>query len=363
MSEQTVSLYAKRPGKDYGYCNARARGMRSRLFTRAFLDDLMGAQDVKRVIQMLQDTEYSVDIDAEIIHGKTFRSIDEALKRNMVRTFQKVIGFSNDQAGLLLTTLLGRWDLFNLKTIIRGKHMELSPDEIAVSLMPLASFKEVDLNVLTREPDVRAVIDTLATWGVEYAAPLRDAVVEYIKTQDLSFLELSLDRYYAVSAANRLRGRGQNYQVARRVLGAQTDSTNLLTVFRLLKADMHDIDPSRFFLSGGLDIDEAQFSTLAAMSDVDEVLDRLKSTPYGKPLEEVVLTYIEEGSISVFERALEEFVTRRAFAAGRGDPLGVGILIGYLWAKQNEVTNLRIIVKGISVGMPVERMRKELIVV
>ena len=363
MSEQKATLYAKRPGKDYGYCNARARGMRSRLFTRAFLDDLLEAQDVKRVIQMLQDTEYSVDIDAEIIHGKTFRSVDEALKRNMIRTFQKVIGFSNEQAGLLLTTLLGRWDLFNLKTIIRGKHMGLSPDEIAVSLMPLASFTDVDLSVLTREPDVRAVIDTLVTWGVEYATPLRDAVVEYVKSQDLSVLELSLDRYYAISAEKRLRGRGQNYHVARRVLGAQIDSTNLLTVFRLLKADMQDIDPGRFFLSGGLDIDESQFRSLAAMSDVDEVLDRLKSTPYGKPLEGVVLTYIEEGSISVFERSLEEFVTRRAFAAGRGDPLGVGILIGYLWAKQSEVTNLRIIVKGISVGMPGDRMRKELIVV
>jgi V/A-type H+-transporting ATPase subunit C len=363
MSEQTATVRAKRPGKDYGYCNARARGMRSRLFTRAFLDGLMEAQDVKRVIQMLQDTEYALDIDTEIIHGKTFQSIDEALKGNMVRTFQKVIGFSNDQAGLLLTTLLGRWDLFNLKTIIRGKHLNLSSDEIIVSLMPLASFNETDLAVLTREPDVRAVVDTLGTWGVEYAAPLREAVGEYMQTLDLSLLELSLDRYYAVSAAKRLLGRGQNYQVARRVLGAQIDSTNLLTVFRLLKADMQDIDPGRFFLSGGLDVDETLFRTLAAMSDVDEVLDRVKSTPYGKPLEDVVLTYIEDGSISVFERALEEFVTRRAFAAGRGDPLGVGILIGYLWAKQNEVTNLRIIVKGISVGMPVERMRKELIFV
>jgi vacuolar-type H+-ATPase subunit C/Vma6 len=34
-----------------------------------------------------------------------------------------------------------------------------------------------------------------------------------------------------------------------------------------------------------------------------------------------------------------------------------------LWMKANEVTNLRIIVKGVSVGMPVQRMREELIVV
>jgi V/A-type H+-transporting ATPase subunit C len=56
-------------------------------------------------------------------------------------------------------------------------------------------------------------------------------------------------------------------------------------------------------------------------------------------------------------------VLRKALDAGRGDPLGLGIAIGYLWAKQNEVTNLRIIVKCTSVGMPADRMRKELILV
>jgi len=73
--------------------------------------------------------------------------------------------------------------------------------------------------------------------------------------------------------------------------------------------------------------------------------------------------YIEENSISVFERALEDYLMRRALAVGAGDPLGIGIGIAYLWAKQNEITNLRIIVKGKSVGMPVDRVRREMILV
>ena len=99
------------------------------------------------------------------------------------------------------------------------------------------------------------------------------------------------------------------------------------------------------------------------MSDVDEVYGRLKKTPYGSPIEEVALKYIEKGSISVFERALEDYLFRKAFATGKGNPLGIGLMISYLWAKANEVTNLRIVVKGVSVGMPVGRMREELIVV
>ena len=52
-----------------------------------------------------------------------------------------------------------------------------------------------------------------------------------------------------------------------------------------------------------------------------------------------------------------------ALVSRAGVPLGIGIPIAYLWGKQNEITNLRIIVKGASVGMPEDRVRGELILV
>ena len=117
----------------------------------------------------------------------------------------------------------------------------------------------------------------------------------------------------------------------------------------------------RYFLEGGSAIKLGPFLQLSRLSDVDEVLDRLKSTPYGEALEEAAARYLERGSISVFERALEEYLMRRRALRACGDPHGVGVAIAYLWGKQNEVTNLRIIVKGKDVGMPAERVREELI--
>lgn len=350
-------------GKDYGYCNARARGMRSRLLSSVFLEQLMAAPDLQNVISTLSGTEYSPDLDEQLIHGHTSAQVDEALKVNMVRTFRKVLGFASDEADMILSTLLGRWDLFNIKSIIRGKHIHLMPEEIEESLFAVGQFTPIELKALARMDDIRAVADTLSTWGSTYAKPLRESVPEYMRTNDLTLIELALDRYYGDWAATRLAGRKSNSALARRLLGAQTDSTNLLTLFRLQKADLEGIDVERFFLPGGLHIGKDLFVKLAPLSDVDEVLDRLKRTPYGMYLDKVVLNYLEENSIAVFERALEDYVMRMALAAGRGDALGVGVLIGYLWAKQNEVTNLRIIVKGKAVGMPPDRMRKELIVV
>lgn len=358
----TIARY-RPPGRDYGYTNARIRGMRSRLLKQAFFDDLMSSKDIGAAIQKILQTEYGPDVETRILQGRTANHVDEALRDNMTRTFQKVLTLTNNEATALVTTLLGRWDLFNIKTIIRGKHMALSTEEIVESLIPVGQLSQVDTDELARQPDVRAVVDTLGTWGLPFAVPLREVIREYQENKDLSLLELALDRYYYEWAAKRIRGRRNNQRIAREFLAAQVDTMNLLTCIRLLNSDLGDTDMSRFFLPGGTYIDHDLFMQLASMSDVDELFSRIKKTPYGRPLDQVALLYVEKGSISVFERALEDFLFRRAFRTGKGDPLGIGLTISYLWMKANEVTNLRIVVKGIAVGMPMERMREELIVV
>jgi V/A-type H+-transporting ATPase subunit C len=352
-----------RRGKDYGYSNARVRGMKSRLLDMSFFEGLMESPDMRRIIADLSETEYGTDLDKELLHGRTAQQVDEALKDNLVRTYQKVLGFLEGEGWFIVRTLLGRWDLFNLKTIIRGKHLAMPTEEILTSLMPAGQMSEIELEALAKVSDVRAVVDTLATWESPYAEPLNEAIGAYVQEGDVAAVELGLDRYYAHWAHARLSRRNSNFVLARRILSVQIDTINLMTAMRLQKADVEELEVERFFLDGGADIYDALFVELAHMSDIDEMLDRLKGTQYGQILEEAAVQYVEVGSIAVFERVLEDYLMRRAVKMGVGDPLGAGVVISYLWAKHNEVQNLRIIVKGKSVGMPAERVRKELILV
>lgn len=350
-------------GRDYGYSNARIRGMKARLLRSDFFERLMAIPDFSGLLSVLMETEYGPDLETRIIHGRDATQIDLALKDNMVRTFRKVLDLLNDEAYELVTTLVGRWDLFNFKTIVRGKHMHLSFEEITESLMPAGQVTEFELNELAAAEDVRAVVDIVGTWGIGYAAALRGGFQDYLRSGELPDMELALDRYYSEWASARLKRRGANAEMARKILGVQIDTVNLLTALRLLKADLEGMDPAKFYLPGGEAVDEDLFKELTALSDVDEVLDVLKGTVYGRTLDEVAMTYLELNSMAVFERSLEDLLTRRALALGIGDPLGVGVAVSYLWAKQNEVTNVRIIVRGKAVGMPESRMREELILV
>ena len=348
---------------DYGYANARIRGMRSRLLERSFLDRLIEEPNVNRLVQDLSETEYGPDLEETLIHGLDATNVDVALTGNMVRTFQKILGFLNPEAEYLVTTLLGRWDIFNVKTILRAKHMHLPVEELKTGLLPAGQLSPVDLDYLSAAEDVRAVVDIAATWNLPMAGALREGHAEFMRTGELASLELALDRYYTQWARERLSRRGANVRMAQKVLAMQVDVSNLVMVLRLQHANVESVDVGRFYLEGGAHITPELYETLAQMSDVDEVLDRLRGTPYGRALDDVSMMYLEQNTISVFERALEDLFVRRTLGIAKGDPLGIGVAISYLWAKQNEVTNLRIIVKGKSVGMPQDRVRKELILV
>ena len=301
MSKAVVTAgNTKVPETDAGYANARLRGMRSHLLPREFYERLIDAPDVAQMVKDLMDTPYSPDLEANVVHGFTAAVIDEALKENMVRAYRKVLSFVHPEARKLLSTLLGEWDVFNIKTILRGAHNHVSFDEIKTSFFPAGYMGEEELEALARIDDVRAIIDTMAMWGLVYAAPLRKAYPVYSTDNDLAPLELALDLQYADWASSRLVGEGQDVEVARRILGMQIDTSNLVMVFRLLKADIESIDASRYFLEGGRVIKRELFLELARFSDVDEVLDRLKQSPYAEALDRAALNVnIKLGAVPV----------------------------------------------------------------
>jgi V/A-type H+-transporting ATPase subunit C len=353
----------KVPETDAGYANARLRGMRSHLLPPAYYERLIEAPDLSGVVKELMDTEYAPDLEEQLVRGRTAAVIDDALKNNMVLAYQKVFKFLHPNARKLLSTLLGRWDVFNIKTILRGAHFHVAPDDIKMSFFPVGYLSAEELEALSKLDDVRVVIDTMAMWGYVYAEPLRLAFPKYSESKDLAPLELALDKQYAEWAASRLTGEKADVAVARKVLGMQIDTANLVMVFRLLKADAESLKIESYFLEGGAVIRKKQFLELSRLSDVDEVLDYLKNTPYAATLDTAALRYLENASIPVFERALEDLLMRRALLSGIRDPHGVGVAIAYLFGKQNEVTNVRIIAKGKAVGMPADRVREELILV
>lgn len=349
---------------DYGYINARMRGMKSRLLSHRALDDLILKPDLESLIADLENSPYREDIIEAKGRSSGILCIESALRQNFIRTFRKIQEFSSDEeeAKQYIAIFLHRWDVQNIKTILRGKNIHATAEEILDCLVPAGELDDVTLKELLKQPDAKAVIDLLATWQIRYAKPLTDSFPEFAKTKDLAVLECDLDRYYYADALEAVKASTYNNNLIRDLLSLEVDIVNVRTVLRMVRDRVDLVDAQRYLIGGGKDFDEETLLHLLTLPAIEDVVKSLAAKQY-RFLARIPESVIRTQKISVIEKELERFLIKKGAGAFLLDPLSVASVVGYFWAKYNEITNIRIISRCKTADFPVENLKEELVYV
>jgi V/A-type H+-transporting ATPase subunit C len=345
---------------DYGYINARVRGMHSNLLDLKSYEALLIRQDLPSIVSELERTTYKRDIEEAGILCSGICTIEAALRKNLVRTYQTILHLvAGTKAEQYIKIFLSRWDIQNIKTIIRGKNILAPQDEISECIVPAGELDDATFRELLKQPDVRTVIDLLATWEIPYAIPLTEVIEEYAESHDLVPLEFALDHFYYQQALNMTKGRSREELIIRRLVRTEIDTMNIKTVLRIIRDGIDPESALKIFLEGGYVMDRKRFTSMAVLKSSEEVARELDGTSYyflaGLPQ-----TAYDPGRISVIERELDTHLMRKAVRLYREDPLSISVIIGYLWAKYYEVINLRIIARCKHAGVSDEELEREL---
>jgi V/A-type H+-transporting ATPase subunit C len=346
---------------DFPYVNARVRAMRSRLLTPAQIEDMLALPSLQAFLQALAGTPYATDLQEALVRHEGVRAVDAALARNLQRTTRSILGFADGAARRLITVLLLRWDLANLRAIIRGRHAGWAADKILEAVIPAGTLGEIALKEMAGVPTMGALAGTLEVVGHPLAEALAQGAADYAKTNDPLSIELRLDRGYAEYALRETRGPGA--AVVREMLTEEIDAVNVKTALRLAQAAaaasglvLGKDDRLRFFVPGGRRLDERLFLALSSEQTQAQAWARLRALgfPVKAPPQDLI----------AFERELD--VRAANTLAARyvgGDPLGPDIVIGYLAMKSAEVANLRLIARAKFLGLAREVARRELVLV
>ncbi|HEU5299519.1 MAG TPA: V-type ATPase subunit [bacterium] len=340
---------------DFPYINARVRAMRSRLLDPGRMEELLALPTLDAFVQALNNTPYGHDLQEALARYPALQAVDVALARNFYQSTTRILSFADGAPRDLIEVVLMRWDLGNLRTILRGKHTGTPAEEIAANLMPAGSLNEAALRELAGQPDIPAVVGAFSGLEHPFAAPLSAGLGAYLETKDLFELELRLERFYAEHALRVARGRGHNSQVVRALMEAELDAINVKTAFKLRGADLSPDAKAAFFVPGGRIVGEEAFLLLADRERAEQGMKWLRIQ--GFP----VKTAAED--LTAFERDLDLAMVRGQAALYLGDPLGIDIVIAYLALKHNEVKNLRLIARSKQLGIPRDRVRREMVVV
>lgn len=352
----------------YAYSNARIRAMRGRLLNRAWYETLLGQDTFGGLVEALKNSPYGPmlahpleGVDASRLSA-TVVQIDEALRLDLTRNLSRLRHFHSDRPLELVDLLCFRWDVYNVKTILRAKRAAAQVQEILAMTFPIGVLDEVALAELARVPTLHAVANLLDTWRLPLARPVRMGLKLLGETETLQPLEFELDRFMYVYASKQLADGNDNARAVKNYVRFLVDKANLLTALRYLaeRSALSPIEAVRHFLDADGRFTPAHFEAIAGARDLRDGLSKIAATPYGW----LTRTFAggERISLPLIERKLDHMALGTALNFARQDPLGIGMAITYLEQKTNEIRNLRMILRAKVAGMDNELTREWLII-
>lgn len=353
---------------DYAYTNARIRAMQGRLLGWIQYESLLHQETWEGLVEALHTSPYARTLEHTMTGldpthlSRTVIRIDEALRRDLAQSLAKLRHFFSNHSRELVNALFLRWDVSNLKTVIRGKRAAAPVEEILTATLPVGILDDIALAELARLPTLQAVASTLETWRLPLARPVRTGLSLLGGAESLHPLEWELDRFTVVQTATWAANGDDNVLAVRNYLRFLVDKTNLLTAlrYRAERSALSPIEASRQFLKAEGRLTRAHYEAVVSASDLRDGLSHLTETPY-----RWLAGMFEEGkpiSLPLVERTLDRMAIRKAVNLSRQDPLGIGVAIAYLEQKTNEVRNVRMILRGKALGMGVEQIAEWVIV-
>lgn len=341
---------------DFPYINARVRAMRSRLLDAGRMEELLGLPTLDALLQSLGSTPYSRELQEALSRTHDgVRAVDEALARNFYLTTSRILSFADGKARELIELALMRWDLINIRIILRAKHAGRRNDDILTNLIPAGRLNEAALKEIAAQADIAGVVGALGGLDHPLVAPLAEGLGAYRESSDLLALELRLDRFYVAYAFRVAPGRGHDEQVVRSLLQYQLDATNVKTAAKLQQVESISREEKlKFFIPGGR-LTEYAFLELAERATAEQGLRAVRVL--GFPVRAAL------DDLAAFEREIDVTMLRAQIDLYLQDPLGIDVVIAYLAMKYNEVVNLRLIARGKALGIPRDRVRKEMAIV
>ncbi len=334
----------------YAYITGRVRAMKTKLIP-AEMYPRMQSMDASEIARYLEETQYKDEIDALSKDYSGTELIEHATFANLAKTYRKLLDVSIDEPQFLILEYLRRWDIWNIKTVIRGKFYGATDAEIMKYLVPAGELDAEFLDGLTKKGTVQEVISAFE--GTDYSS----ALAQY-DGKNLASLENALDKLYyfrmerAVGGTLSVGG-GLLLKYVRR----EIDIRNLITLFRMNKAGVDAAIIQENLIPGGKLHEE--LSRMAGQP-FGEFLRGLEGYPFWSSISDIATADLD--AVSRIEARLRAYLVRYAWALSNYHPLSILPVLGYMVSKDTEVSNIRKIVRGKEAGLPAELIEEQVVV-
>ena len=342
------------------YMNARVSGMRSKLFSKHHLEDLVNLYDVAKISDDLMQSPYQLEMAEALTRAKGVDAIEDAVSRNLVNAQQALSRMAAGPLQDLTDRFLMRWDLSAVKALLRMRHHGLDAQSGLSTLSPGPNLTVTLMKSFAERTTMEDLVTALVAWKPDLCGPLAAAIIEYRQQQNsLSVLEDALDCGYFLRNVSALRSReDDDSRLLRKLLRMEIDRINVRILLQLRNGHTSaDQLAARLLPSGWLN--EKLLKEMAGARDAMHAIEFLSPTPY-KELAEDLFSFVQAARFSPMDRHFDKLIIKHLRHEMHVRAMSFAVLMHYAWAKYNEVVNLRLIARGAAAALPLGKIREEM---
>ena len=329
---------------EYSWAGAvgRIRVLEKRFLSRAELSSLAAGGSLESTLGALRDTIYGLHI-AEMQGAQSYT---EALQDCLVAEYGMIAGMAPEP--MVIAAYRGRHDFHNLKVIAKNRRLGMAVQEEAFSRIgnidPDTLIKELGKTPLPADERRPRKDDGMTALRQTYEATAQygsDADSGHSEALDALLMDASIDRaYYAWFGAVMKR---YGYDSLVSYAEHEVDLINLRMFLRGKKQGLDADIMAYVFLPGGT-ISESDLNGAYAQSD-ETLAGVFGGTPFEGLAVRGMKLVAEKASLTDWEKtcddAIMSFVKRARYS-----PLGPEPAYGYVFGRETETRNLRVILSG-----------------
>ena len=320
---------------DYLYLSAYIHALENRLLTGARTERMLEARTTAEAVKVMGECGYPE------LTELSPAGIDRMLAASRQELYRQLRGLMPDPA--MLDVFILRNDYHNAKVLIKAEAMGLDPEPLFIDSgrWPAARLREeyAQDHFTTVTPQFAAAVakakDTLAHTGDPQAA---DLVLDRACYEELTAAANAVDSPFLTGYAS-----------------LTVDAANLRSAVRTVRMGRDAGFLKQVLLPGGTVRPEA---LALAAGDGDSMTRLFAGSPLAAAAE-AGAQVLRSGSLTRFERLCDNAVVLYMRQARRR-PLGEEPVIGYLYARECELTAIRIILTGRLAGLAADTIRERL---
>ncbi|MCY6959036.1 V-type ATP synthase subunit C [Clostridium brassicae] len=303
----------------------RIRSIENRLLDRAKIERMIEGNSAEETFKILQETEYGTLMN----NIKRPEDYEIILSEELKKLYSFMYEIAPDKN--LIDIMSIRYDYHNIKVLLKEKALnkELSYLLIPVGTIPVDEMKDY---VLTDE-------------NKDLAPLMRDAIEEteaaFEETKDPQQIDIILDKYMYKDMFSRAEKLQESYLLE--FLNKNVDLINLKTLLRVKKQNKSRKFLEEVLIEGGKLEKEVLIDMLNGSNE--NIVSRLQYSDYNEIIKAGMDEYLQSGKLNVLEKLSDNFIMD-FIKDSKYVSFGIEPLLAYIFAKENEIKIVRIIMVG-----------------